>query len=184
LVNALAHSSESSSPSQAASAGRELPVTLKVATPSTSGRMPVLSAGSPFRARRSYPPSASLAKGKVRLFAHPGNPDALAVAARMNSHSHAASGRLPLRVGSVVARGTILGRVRTPHGASAGHLRFSIQPAGDSATIDPRPIIANWIALEASLHPKGAAKGETDLLGATATGVFLQSKTELQRALL
>src|SRR5205807_25794 len=62
--------------------------------------------------------------------------------------------------------------------------RFAIQPSGDRATIDPRPIIANWVALEAALHPKGAPKGETDLLGATASGVFLQSKGELERAVL
>ena len=184
LANAVANSNESSSPSQAASAGRELPATLKVAPPSASGRMPVLSAGSPFGAHRSSAPSASFAKGKVRLYAHPGNPDALAAATRLHSHSHAASGRVPLRAGSVVARGTVLGRVRVAPGTHAGHLRFAIQPAGDSSTIDPRPIIANWIALEASLHPQGAAKGESDLLGATASGVFLQSKSELQRALL
>ena len=183
LASAVANSNESSSPSQAASAGRELPVTLKVAAPSASGRMPVLSAGSPFGAQRSSGASASLAKGKVRLYAHPGNPDALAAAARLHSH-HAVSGRVALRTGSVVARGTVLGRVRVPAGAHAGHLRFAIQPAGDSSTIDPRPIIANWVALEASLHPQGAAKGESDLLGATASGVFLQSKSELQRALL
>jgi hypothetical protein len=124
-------------------------------------------------------------RGKVRLFAHPGNPDAVAASDRAYARtSRARSGRVPLRAGSVVSRGTVLGRVRTAPRASAGHLRFAIQPAGDRTTIDPRPIIANWVALEASLHPQGAAKGDTDLLGATASGVFLQSKAELQRAIL
>jgi hypothetical protein len=121
----------------------------------------------------------------VRLFAHPGNPDAVAAASRVHAGASGAhSDRVPLSVGSVVARGTVLGRVRVPRGGHAGHLRFAIQPAGDRSTIDPRPIIANWVALEAALHPQGATKGETDLLGATAGGVFLQSKAELQRASL
>jgi soluble lytic murein transglycosylase-like protein len=75
---------------------------------------------------------------------------------------------LPLRVGSVIAKGTVLGRVRGPRGARDGHLRFAIRPAGDPNTIDPGPILANWTQLSAALHPQGA-KGETSLLGATAS---------------
>ena len=185
LAKALTSPSESGAPSQAASAGRELPLTLKVSTPNASHGLPVLSARSPVASHLARGASAALAKGKVRLFAHPGNPDAVAADARVHGRgSRAGNGRAPLRSGSVVARGTVLGRVRVPHGASAGHLRFAIQPAGDASTIDPRPIIANWVALEAALHPQGAARGETDLLGATASGVFLQSKAEVQRAVL
>jgi murein DD-endopeptidase MepM/ murein hydrolase activator NlpD len=185
LANALASPSESGAPTQAASAGRELPLTLKVSTPNASAALPVLKARPPIASQLASGAGAAPAKGKVRLFAHPGNPDAVAAAARVHGRSsRAGNGRVPLRAGSVVARGTVLGRVRVPHGATAGHLRFAIQPAGDSSTIDPRPIIANWVALEAALHPQGAAKGETDLLGATASGVFLQSKAELQRAVL
>ncbi len=69
------------------------------------------------------------------------------------------------------------------HGAHAGHLRFAIRPAGDSGTIDPRPILANWAQLQAALHPQGA-KADNALLGATASDVFLLSKAELQRAVL
>src|SRR6202035_476207 len=106
------------------------------------------------------------AVGKVRLFAHPGNPDALAAAkAARDAPRTSAGDRLALRRGAVVASGTVLGRVRVPKGASAGHLRFAIRPAGDSATIDPRPILANWEQLDAALHPRGA-KAKNALLGA------------------
>ena len=122
---------------------------------------------------------------KVRLFAHPGNPDALAAAASRDQggSSHSAAGQLPLRAGAVVAKGTVLGHVRTPPGARAGHLRFAIRPAGDLGTIDPRPILHNWSQLGAALHPQGASR-DAELLGATAMGAFLLSKADLQRALL
>jgi membrane-bound lytic murein transglycosylase B len=173
-TNANESGAPSAAPNQAASAGRALPVTLNVPAPHAHATTPVPPAAAP-----AEPSSAS---GKVRLFAHPGNPDA--VAASRAHASRARNGRAPLKVGSVVPRGTVLGHVRVPPNAHAGHLRFAIQPAGDHSTIDPRPIIANWVALEASLHPQGATKGETDLLGATASGVFLQSRAELQRAVL
>ena len=63
--------------------------------------------------------------------------------------SHSAGKMLTLRAGSIVAQGTVLGTVRTPHSASDGHLRFAIRPAGDQSTIDPRPI----------LRELGAARG-------------------------
>ncbi len=75
---------------------------------------------------------------------------------------------LSLRVGSVVAQGTMIGRVRVPLGAKDGHISFAIRPAGDPNTIDPRPILANWRQLNAALHPQGA-KRESNLLGATAS---------------
>jgi hypothetical protein len=74
---------------------------------------------------------------------------------------------LRLRSGSVVAAGTVLGRVRVPRGARDGHLSFAIQPAGDRSTVDPRPILQNWAQLDAALHPQGAS-GETGPIGATA----------------
>jgi hypothetical protein len=88
-----------------------------------------------------------------------------------------------LRAGSVVAKGTVLGHVRTPLGAKNGHLRFAIRPAHDLNTIDPRPILANWVQLDTALHPKGVT-GENQLLGATASDVFLFSKGQLERDIL
>jgi hypothetical protein len=123
--------------------------------------------------------------GKVRVFADPkGNPDALAAIARARDSTGAPTdGRLPLRSGSVVAEGTVLGHVYTPPGATGGQLRFAIRPAGDTSTIDPRAILANWTQLDAALHPQGA-KGNPSLLGATATDVFLLSKSQLERGVL
>jgi hypothetical protein len=123
---------------------------------------------------------------KVRLFAHPGNPDARAAAAASaarKGRSMNAGGRAPLRSGAVVASGTVLGRVSTPHGAHAGHLRFAVQPAGDPETVNPGPILANWAQLQGALHPKGA-KASNPLLGATASDAFLLSKAQLERAVL
>ena len=125
--------------------------------------------------------------GRVRLFAHPGNPDARAAAAAAappgRPGSSSAGQRLPLRRGSVVASGTVLGRVRVPPGAQDGHLRFAIRPAGDPETVDPGPILANWAQLQTALHPQGA-KATNALLGATASDVFLLSKAQLERAVL
>jgi membrane-bound lytic murein transglycosylase B len=75
---------------------------------------------------------------------------------------------LALRVGSWVAKGTVLGHVQVPFGAKDGHLHFAIRPAGDPNTVDPRPILANWRQLNAALHPQGA-NGESNLLRATVS---------------
>jgi soluble lytic murein transglycosylase-like protein len=165
-------------PTQPATAGHHAPVTLKVKRHSAkpaggAGASTLPSAGEP----------AAPSTGKVRLFAHPGNPDALASAAKRQRASSIAGKLLPLRAGSIVSKGTVLGRVRTPVNASAGHLRFAIRPGGDQSTVDPRPILKNWSQLGAALHPQGAS-GENDLLGATASGVFLMSKEELERTVL
>jgi len=163
----------------AASAGSDLPLTLQVKRPHAHT---VASQDSvPARSAESVP----AATGKVRLFANPGNPDALAAAARVTTSTPAkTSGRgLALRRGSLVAEGTVLGHVRVPNAARDGHLRFAIQPAGDSGAIDPRPVLANWKELDAALHPQGA-RGQTDLLGATASDVFLLSKSQLELAVL
>jgi Transglycosylase SLT domain len=128
--------------------------------------------------------AASKATGKVRVFARPyRNPDAQAAIAGARIATGTSSGRLPLRAGSVVAEGTVLGRVSDPSGARAGHLRFAIQPAGDTSTIDPRAILSNWTQLDAALHPRGA-KGHPSLLGATASDAFLLSKGQLEREVL
>jgi membrane-bound lytic murein transglycosylase B len=122
--------------------------------------------------------------GKVRVFAHPGagNQDARAAAASARASTRA-DGRQPLRAGSVVAQGTVLGHVGHPPNARDGHLLFAIRPAGDSGTIDPRAILENWVQLDAALHPQGA-KGNPSLLGATATDVLLLSKSQLERTVL
>jgi soluble lytic murein transglycosylase-like protein len=148
---------------------------------------PAQSTGVSARPASASPTGASAAGsqpiGKVRVFARPyRNPDAQAAVAGAKL-SGMSSGRLPLRAGSVVAEGAVLGQVSAPPGARDGHLRFAIQPAGDTSTIDPRAILSNWTQLDAALHPQGA-KGHPNLLGATASDVFLLSKSQLEREIL
>jgi hypothetical protein len=162
-------------PSQPATAGRQ-PLTLQVKTPA---RARPASTAEHAVAAADPVAGAPAGMGKVRLFAHPGNPDAIAAAASASgARSNAGHGPLKLRRGAIVATGTVLGRVRTPAGAVHGHLRFAIRPAGDAATIDPRPVLASWAQLAAALHPQGA-KAARPLLGATASDVFLLSNDRL-----
>jgi soluble lytic murein transglycosylase-like protein len=141
--------------------------------------------GSPSATAASTAGAGSGPTGKMRVFARPHrNPDAeAAVAGVMVPGTSSAGGRGPLRAGSIVAEGAVLGRVSAPAGARDGHLRFAIQPAGDASTIDPRAILSNWTQLDAALHPQGA-KGHPSLLGATASDVFLLSKGQLEREVL
>jgi hypothetical protein len=125
---------------------------------------------------------ASPVGGKVRLFAHPENPDAVAIAAGTARHPgrRAAS---QLHPGALVLAGTELGRVNVPAGAHQGHIRFAIRPAGDPGTIDPRPVLASWALLESALHLQGA-KVHDPLAGATASDALLLSRAQLERAAL
>ncbi len=169
-------------PSKPASAGRQLPQTLAATTPSPASEADEALQSSAFE-------STPAGMGKVRLFAHPHNPDAIAAAhsaslqARAQKQSEGASGLQPLRSGSVVAEGTVLGHVNLPPRAKDGHLQFAIRPAGDPTSIDPAPILENWIELKSALHPRGA-KSAQSLLGATASEAFLISKARLQSEIL
>jgi soluble lytic murein transglycosylase-like protein len=172
-------------PAQPASAGFQSPLTLQVAAPKKRAKTAAAPRGQavlPSGAAEAASPGA----GKVRLFAHPGNPDARAAAAATaasTARQHAADQRGPLRRGAVVASGTVLGSVSVSGGGQAGHLRFAVRPSGDPGTIDPGPVLANWAQLQTALHPQGA-KAQNALLGATAGDVFLLSKAELQRTVL
>jgi soluble lytic murein transglycosylase-like protein len=177
-------------PAQPASAGRQLPLTLAVKTPAKPTPSEAAAVNGAQEATATGAETTPVTGGKVRLFAHPGNPDALAAAriarrssSRAGLHATGTDRRLPLRRGSVVAQGTVLGRVRVPLGAKDGHMRFAIRPAGDSGTIDPQAILENWMQLDTALHPQGA-KGNPSLLGATASAVFLMSKSDLEREIL
>lgn len=175
-----AASTHDPAPSQPASAGTQSPYTLHVKTPvppTTHGQVAV---------QASQQETTPAGMDKVRLFAHPGNPDAraaVAASAARKARRSSAGQPLALRAGSVVASGTVLGRVRVPAGARDGHLRFAIRPAGDTETVNPSPILANWAQLQSALHPQGA-KATNALLGATASDAFLLSKAQLERAVL
>jgi hypothetical protein len=169
------------SPARAENIGVRPPVTLIVKTPNRAKNGAGAGAVSA-RGRPSAPTLAGLRK--VRLFAHPGNPDALGAAKRpAAAPPRPANHALPLRVGTLVAKGTVLGHVHVPTGAKDGHLRFGIRPAGDPNTIDPAPILANWVLLNAALRPQGANR-ESILLGATAGDALRLSESQLQRDIL
>jgi hypothetical protein len=168
-------------PSKAATAGSQAPVTLQVKTPAPQNHLP---RGG--KATIETGEAAPAGMNRTRLFAHPGNADAkaaAAVAGIARARREKAAQKLPLRKGAVVSSGTVLGTVTTADGATAGHLRFGIRPAGDSAYIDPGPVLANWAQLQKALHPQGARSANA-LLGATASDVFLLSRSQLQRTVL
>jgi membrane-bound lytic murein transglycosylase B len=130
---------------------------------------------------RSKAPVATVT-GKVRMFAHPGNPDAVLARARRGAGSGHGD-RRPLQSGSLVPEGTVLGTVHTSVGARQGRMRFAVKPAGDSGAIDPSAILQSWSQLNTALHPQGA-RGSESLLGASASDVFLLTKSQLEREVL
>jgi hypothetical protein len=171
-------------PKQAATAGRQLPLTLHVAKKRriTPAKTKPAEAAAPL----SSGPQARVGLGKVRVFAHPGNPDAVAAAhvrekaARLKESN---AGWLKLGRGAVVAQGTVLGHLDSQGVTPQATLRFSIRPVGAQSAIDPRPILSNWRQLTLALHPQGAKDGPV-LAGATASDAFLLSQPELERAVL
>ncbi len=168
--------SQEPKPTQAATAGHQSPLTLKVKAQAAQAVAPV---GAPVEVEGETAPAGM---GRVRLFAHPYNPVARA-AAHSRRSAGVGGGWAALKTGSIVSKGTVLGHLDTPPGATAGQLRFAVRPAGDSATIDPQPLLQNWRQLDAALHPKGS-KGTDALLGATAGYALSMSKGELERAVL
>jgi murein DD-endopeptidase MepM/ murein hydrolase activator NlpD len=94
----------------------------------------------------------------------------------------------PLRVGSHVMAGTILGRLRRTAGARRPHLVFELRPAGVAeAPIDPRPFLDAWSQLETlELHrdsfnsPFYGPNLHADSVGT----VLLMSQLDVERAVL
>lgn len=161
-----------------ATAGHQTPLTLKVSSHAARALAPV---SAPVESEGETAPPGM---GRVRMFAHPGNPIARTAAARAARSAGVGNGNwFALRTGSIVSEGTVLGHLNTPVGASAGKLRFAVRPGGDSGTIDPRPLLANWKQLGTALHPRGS-RGANPLLGATAGEALLMPRGELQRAVL
>jgi hypothetical protein len=91
----------------------------------------------------------------------------------------------PLREGSKVAAGTVLGRVGEP-GTLASHINFSIRPTGRGAPkIDPKPILDGWKLLEATAIYRAAGRNPfTFNKGASIGQILLMSKSQLERRVL
>jgi len=164
-------------PGSAASAGRQ------VAGPPAPGRSVPAAA----KASRAAAPKVIV---KERLFAHPMRPNARKAGGAEQVGGPAASPRdelkgftsfenyfsrpiglnaedmrlKPMRVGSQVIGGTIIGRVGKPDPERAAHLSFEIRPAGRGAPrIDPKPILDGWKLLEATAVYR--ASGRNALFG-------------------
>jgi hypothetical protein len=89
----------------------------------------------------------------------------------------------PLKVGSKVTGGTVIGRVGQPD-AAPPHLNFAIRPAGRGApTIDPKPILDGWKLLETTAIYRATDKNpfaDNPSVGQ----VLLMSKAALQQRAL
>ncbi len=89
----------------------------------------------------------------------------------------------PLKVGSKVTGGTVIGRVGRPD-AAPPHLNFAIRPAGRGApTIDPKPILDGWKLLETTAIYRAADKNPFSD-NPTVGQVLLMSKAALQQRVL
>ncbi len=90
----------------------------------------------------------------------------------------------PLKQGSKVIAGTVLGEVGQTEADVAPHVHFAIRPAGRGAPkIDPKPILDGWKLLEATAIYRAA--GKNPFLGGASTGqVLLMSKSQLIRRVL
>ncbi len=89
----------------------------------------------------------------------------------------------PLKKGSKVTGGTVIGRVGQPD-AQPPHVNFAIRPAGRGApTIDPKPILDGWKLLETTAIYRAADKNPfTD--NPTVGQVLLMSKAALEQRVL
>lgn len=169
-------------PSQPATKGSQPPITLKVQGKSAGSDGKGGTAGTQ-GAEAQLSEGAGGSLGKVRIFAHPNNDYAKAAIARAGAVGNLAGGLRPLRRGSVIPAGTVLGSTTVAKGANVGEMKLSISPAGDRKTVAAQPILQSWHQLYAALHPQGARR-DAGLLGATAGDAFLLAKPELENAVL
>jgi hypothetical protein len=144
---------------------------------------------------------------KVRLFANPARPLSFASGGQTQLNNaqdaiesfqnyfsntlHLAKNQYtlqPLRVGSSVVAGTVLGRVAAGTPTDASHLLFMIRPAGrDAPLIDPKVILDGWELLQASSIYRAANINPfigADAKNPTIGQVLLMSKSQLQQVVL
>jgi hypothetical protein len=181
---------------EAKSAKVSLPVTPSTAT------QPAAPTSAP-----SSTPTISAPMVKERLFADPHRPNSYAAGGKLQITAsgpqisnfqnyfsdvlHLAKNQYtlePLKVGSVVVAGTILGRLGAGTPTDASHLEFMIQPAGKSAPyIDPKPILDGWKLLEATAVYRAAGVDPFFGPGAknpTIGQILLMSKEQLETRVL
>jgi murein DD-endopeptidase MepM/ murein hydrolase activator NlpD len=156
------------------------------------------------RATRT-PTSAVLpaaAPSKQRLFAHPSRPNSMAAGGSKQlgdaAYQPADSAPIgldardfvkkPLKKGSRVVAGTILGRIGKTDALKAPHVLFELRPAGRGAPrVDPKPILDGWKLLESTAIYR--AKGKNPFFGddsakPTLGQILLMGKETLSRHVL
>lgn len=151
--------------------------------------------------------SAAIPVVKERLFAHPERPASYASGGKrqleelgeplesfdgyftqaltLDPHDYLLK---PLRRGSSVIAGTILGRIGKTRAGLAPHVEFAIRPAGRGAPqVDPKPILDGWKLLESTAIYRAKGKNAftaTSDAGPSIGQILLMSKEQLQRVVL
>jgi hypothetical protein len=91
----------------------------------------------------------------------------------------------PLKVGSKVTGGTVLGAIGTTTTSVAPHVSFAIRPAGRGApSIDPKPILDGWKLLESTAIYRAAGKDPFGDENVSIGQILLMNKTTLERRVL
>jgi hypothetical protein len=144
---------------------------------------------------------------KVRLFANPSRPASFASGGQTQINNsadaiesfqnyfsdtlHLARNQYtlqPLRVGSTVVAGTVLGHIGAGTATDASHVEFKIRPAGRNAPfIDPKVILDNWELLQASSLYRAASINPfvgPDAKNLTVGQALLMSKSQLEQVVL
>jgi Transglycosylase SLT domain len=149
---------------------------------------------------------------KARLFAHPQRPESRRAGGldqvfanqlgggsngKFTTYDNYFSGKIglnstnsklqPLKKGSKVIAGTVIGRIGKTDPAKAPHVYFEIRPAGKGAPqIDPKPILDGWKLLESTAIYR--ANGKNALYGGSSSfsigQVLLMPKALLQKRVL
>jgi len=189
--------------SKATSEAKSAPISLPV-TPAPASAGTQSGDTGPATAPASSTPQTSIPQPMVkeRLFANPSRPASYAAGGDLqikesapgisnfqdyfSSVLHLGKSQYtlqPLKVGSIVVAGTILGRIGAGTPTLAPHLRFMIRPAGKKAPyIDPKPILDGWKLLEATAVYRAAGVNPFFGPGAknpTVGQVLLMSKEQL-----
>ena len=138
---------------------------------STAKLYPMLEAVGPSSPARSSTSAAS----SVALAATPAASGATRMfrAGSENVYLH------PLRVGSQVIAGTVLGHVGP---GTEPHIVFQIRPAGIGAPlIDPKPILDGWVKLQSSSVVKAKGRDPFARISPSAGQALLESKRQLEQ---
>ncbi len=94
----------------------------------------------------------------------------------------------PLKKGSKLIAGTIVGRIGQTSSGAAPHVTFEVRPSGRGAPrIDPKPILDGWKLLESTAVYRAAGKSPffgPDAKNPSIGQILLMSKEALQRRVL